>query len=295
MPDDTAFLTTELADATEHDALVHQRRDRDVPPVADTADALGVGDARVGEEDLVELGFAGHLPERSHLDTLLVHVDVEVRQAPVLRARRDRCARAAGPSARRAPCSSRPSGRSRPTRRRRARPTSESDATSDPAPGSLNIWHQISSQVNVGRSRRRLLLLGAERDQRGAGHPDAHHVAQQVLRRVGGDQPLVDEILEAGVEAEAALPLREVDPREPEVELRAPEFLLRSAEVLGQQALGAGFDVGRRSLRPLSVALGGAMGGTLTCAYSPQQPWQPPSGDAWTRTSRSRARSTRPS
>ncbi len=27
----------------------------------------------------------------------------------------------------------------------------DSEATSDPAPGSLNIWHQISSPVNRGR------------------------------------------------------------------------------------------------------------------------------------------------
>ena len=51
----------------------------DVPAVAHLTDALGVGDARVGEEDLVELGLARHLAQRAHLDTGLVHVDVEVR------------------------------------------------------------------------------------------------------------------------------------------------------------------------------------------------------------------------
>ena len=131
----------------------------------------------VGEEDLVELGFAGHLPERAHLDTLLVHVDEEVRQA----------LGASGTSGS-VRTSSRPHSatwamlvqtfcpfttHSSPSRTARV----QSAATSDPAPGSLNIWHQISSQVNVGRRRRRSLLFGAEGDQRGAGHADAHHVA----------------------------------------------------------------------------------------------------------------------
>ena len=49
---------------------------------------------------------------------------------------------------------SRPSGRSRPTRRRRAPPASASPATSEPAPGSLKSWHQISSLVAMPRRNR---------------------------------------------------------------------------------------------------------------------------------------------
>ena len=119
-----------------------------------------------------------------------------------------------------------------------------------------------------------LLLLGAERDQRGTGHADAHHVAQQVLRRVGRDESLVDEVLEAGVEPEAALALGEVDPGQTEIELGAPEFLVRRAR--GARPAGARCGPRRRSrTRPaVSVALVGAMAGTLTCAYSPRQPWR---------------------
>ena len=40
--------------------------------------------ARVGEEDLVELGVAGHLPQRPHLDPRLVHVEQEVGDASML-------------------------------------------------------------------------------------------------------------------------------------------------------------------------------------------------------------------
>ena len=79
MADDAALASGDLPDPAEHDALVHQGRDRHGPALADVADALGVGDAGVGEEDLVELGFAGHLAQRAHLDAGLVHVDEEVR------------------------------------------------------------------------------------------------------------------------------------------------------------------------------------------------------------------------
>ncbi len=136
----------------------------------------------------------------------LVHVDVEVRRARGASARRDRCARAASPSC--ATCAMLVQTfcpftiHSSPSRTAAV----ASDATSDPAPGSLNIWHQISSHVNVGPQQPRLLLFGTERDERGPGHADAHHVAQQVLRRVRGDEPLVDEILEAGIEPRPPLP-----------------------------------------------------------------------------------------
>ena len=45
----------------------------------------------VGEEDLVELRPAGHLPQRADLDAGQAHVEEEERDALVLAARRDRC------------------------------------------------------------------------------------------------------------------------------------------------------------------------------------------------------------
>ena len=101
-------------------------------------------------------------------------------------------------------------------------------ATSEPAPGSLNIWHQISSHVNAGTEEPHLLLLGAERDERGAGHPDAHHVHQQVRWSAGSQQPLVDDVLETGGRDRARPSPPGSGSRQPEVELRAPELARRS-------------------------------------------------------------------
>ena len=65
-------------------ALVHQRRERDAPAFADVAEPFAVGDAHVGDVHLVELGLAGRLHERPHLDARRVHVDDEHRHALVL-------------------------------------------------------------------------------------------------------------------------------------------------------------------------------------------------------------------
>ena len=71
----------------------------DTPPaVADVAEPLGVGDAHVGEVHLVELGLAGHLAQRPHLDAGRVHVDDEVRSCPCACGARGRCGRRACPS-----------------------------------------------------------------------------------------------------------------------------------------------------------------------------------------------------
>ena len=64
--------------AADGDALVHQRGLGDPPALADLAEAVGVGDADVGEEDLVELGLAGDLAQRPHLDAGVGHVADEV-------------------------------------------------------------------------------------------------------------------------------------------------------------------------------------------------------------------------
>jgi hypothetical protein len=47
--------------------LVHQRRDRHRPAVADPADYVGVGDPRPLDEDLVELALARDLDEGANL------------------------------------------------------------------------------------------------------------------------------------------------------------------------------------------------------------------------------------
>ena len=76
----------DLGDRAEGEpgALVHQRRDRHRPAVADAADDVGVGDPRLLDEDLVELALAGDLDQRPDLDALLLHVHQEVGEALVL-------------------------------------------------------------------------------------------------------------------------------------------------------------------------------------------------------------------
>ena len=71
--------------AADRHPLVHERRERHVPALADVAEPLAVGDAHVGEVHLVELGLAGRLHERPHFDARRVHVDDEHREALVLR------------------------------------------------------------------------------------------------------------------------------------------------------------------------------------------------------------------
>ena len=64
--------------------LVHQRGERDVPPVVDVAEAVVVGDPHLVEEDLVEARAAGHLTQRPHLDAGRLHVDDEPGEPLVL-------------------------------------------------------------------------------------------------------------------------------------------------------------------------------------------------------------------
>ncbi len=247
VPDHATFGAHELADPTEHDALVHECRDRHVPAVTHVPDALSVRDARLGEEDLVEFGFSRHLAERPHLHARLVHVDVEVRQAAVLRNVR------IGPGQEQAP--TRDVGHARPHllpvdhpfvavthRRRRER--------RNVGPGAGFAEHLAPDLLarEVGPQEPALLLLGTERDEGGPRHAHAHHVAQEVLRGLGGHEALVDEVLEAGVDAEPPLPLGEMDPGEAEIELGAPEVGVRLPPVLREQTFGPRFDLLRDRL-----------------------------------------------
>ena len=96
--------------------------------------------------------------------------------------------------------------RSRPTRRRRATARVASPATSDPAPGSLNSWHQISSAVKIGRRKRLALLLGAAGHDGGPAHADAHGVAHPRVATARLLERGVDDLLQLrdGVEAAVA-------------------------------------------------------------------------------------------
>ena len=137
--------------AADGHPLVHQGGRGHPPPGADGVEALAVGDADVGEEDLVELGVTGDLAQGADLDARGVHVDDEVGQCPGASARRGRCGPGAVPSV--AVWASVVhtfwpfTTHSSPSRTARV----ASPATSDPAPGSLKSWHQISSHVKRGR------------------------------------------------------------------------------------------------------------------------------------------------
>ena len=62
----------------QRQALVHERRDADLPALVDAPEDLRLVDAHVVEEDLVELGIARDLPERLHRDARELHVEQKV-------------------------------------------------------------------------------------------------------------------------------------------------------------------------------------------------------------------------
>jgi hypothetical protein len=64
-------------------ALVRQRRVGVRPSHVHLAEQLSRRDVHVGEEDLVELGVAGHLLQRTRVDARQCHVDQQVRQSLV--------------------------------------------------------------------------------------------------------------------------------------------------------------------------------------------------------------------
>ena len=106
--------------------------------------------SRIGEINFVELGFAGHLPQRTNINRWVVHVDDECTEASMLNrfsVGTDHEQTETGQMAKRRPdllAVTDPFVTVADTPRRKP-------AKSDPAPGSLNNWHQISSHVNSGR------------------------------------------------------------------------------------------------------------------------------------------------
>ena len=64
-----------MIDGADVAALVREHRHADAPAAVQRAEQRVGGQLDVGEEDLVELGLAGHLPQRPHLDAGQVHVD----------------------------------------------------------------------------------------------------------------------------------------------------------------------------------------------------------------------------
>ena len=109
-------------DDVEDAALVLQRRDGDLPAAVQLAEQVLARDAHVLEEDLVEVGVAGHLPQRPHLDARDCACRPAGTRCPWRASSRDRSGRAPCTSRRGGRASSTPSGRSRGSDRRRAPP-----------------------------------------------------------------------------------------------------------------------------------------------------------------------------
>ena len=134
--------------------LEEQRRLRDLPAVALAADQVGVVADGVVEEHLVEHGLAGHLPQRADGDARLVEREGEPRDAGVLRHRRSRC----GPAASRSrPASAMLLQTFWPLMTQRSPSRSArvvSPARSEPAPGSLKSWHQLTAPPRIGVTSR---------------------------------------------------------------------------------------------------------------------------------------------
>ena len=130
--------------------LEGQRGQRHRPTPVDLADQVGIGHPRVVEEHLVELGVAGHLPQRPHLDAGLASrsaKSVMPRCFGTSGSVRARSMARVGvwPPEVQTFCPL--TIHSSPSRSARVcRP-----ARSEPAPGSENSWHQIRSLAIAGR------------------------------------------------------------------------------------------------------------------------------------------------
>ena len=153
-------------------------------PAPTAADPVRVRDAHVGEEDLVELGLAGDLAQRPHVDPGRVSCRGRNSVRPrcfgtsgsVRATRMPQCASCASDVHTFCPETTQSAPSSRTAR-------VASEARSDPAPGSLNSWHQTSSPVHSGPQPALALVVGAVGEDRRRGHTEADAVAARVVVR----------------------------------------------------------------------------------------------------------------
>ena len=155
--------------------LVGQRGQPGFPAAAHLADHVAGRDPGLLHEHLVERGVAVHLPQRPDLHARLVHRQHEVRDTAVLRRAEVR------PGQQQAEV--RMMGRGVPHLLPGHHPAAVgavgvlarvvSPARSEPAPGSLNSWHQVISPVTVGRMNfpQRLRAVLQDRRRRPAARP----------------------------------------------------------------------------------------------------------------------------
>ena len=189
----------------ERAALVQQRRHRHHPALALLAEQVRGRHLDVGEEDLVELGLAGDLPQRPHLDPGRVHVHGHVREALV--ARRVRVAEADEDA---------PVGDVR--ERRPDLLAVEDEHVAAPlhprahrceVGAGIRLGEALAPDLLGGQDLRQvrlLLLLGAVRHDRRPGHAESDHA--DVRRRARQRRLLEVDRLEAVRRAGAAVLLR---------------------------------------------------------------------------------------
>ena len=154
---------------------------RDAPSRVDVTDAIGVGNPHIGEEDLVEVRATRELPQRSHVDAGRAHVETEVGDPLVLRhvgigAHEQHPAVASG-----AHPTTRPSGRSRSSRRRRAPRRAQRREIGSGARLAEELAPDLLAAQESAEPTR-LLLVGSVRDHGGACEhdPDAELVVGDV-------------------------------------------------------------------------------------------------------------------
>ncbi len=189
--------------AADRHALVHQRGERDPPPVAEAADAVGVGHAHTGQVHLVELGLAGDLTQRPDVDAGRVHVEREVGEPAVLRCfgigARDEHP-AVGPVRERVPHLLPVDDPLVAVADRTCRQAREVGT-------GAGLAEELAPQLLAGEQRsqepRLELVVGVGRDRR-RGEEDAEPVAlERVGAHAGGTDALVDAPLELGRAARA--------------------------------------------------------------------------------------------
>src|SRR6185437_16574860 len=234
---DHAALARQLERA-ERDPLVHQRRGRYLPALADFPDPVAVWYRHAGQEHLIELGLAGRLPQRPDLDAWRVHVDADVSKPLVLR----QVGVAPGDQ----------DGPARDVRRRRPDllPVDDPPVAVTYCPGRqvrqvrtrTGLAEKLAPDLFASPQRSQpalLLLVGPEGEYRRRGHAKTDAVAfWPVGRRARGGELGVDDLLLRARKTLAAEPDRIVHPGKPGVEPGSDELkpLGRRGVVLGKES-----------------------------------------------------------
>jgi len=195
-----------------------------LPPIAFPAHQPVGGNAHVGEEHLVELGLAGDLVERLHLDAGALHVEQEVRHAVVLRHVGIRACEQHAPF--REMCEARPDFLS--VEDPRVAVAHRAGRQAGHVRAGARLAEQLAPDVLAGEDPAQQVLahpVGAVGEHGRRAHADADRVDHHVV--VGGARVPAELVGDDGLQlrrdAEAAEPFGEMHPRQAVVVLLAAE------------------------------------------------------------------------